>query len=542
MWILKKKPLNMLKEIRCNYFIKNPITFTLGLNVILGDSHSTNSIGKSTLLMILDFVFGGNTYLQKNSGAKEELGHHIFSYNFEFESENYYYQRNTEDENTVFICDKDYNIISELDLKTYTYDLMVYYKIQNELSFRSTINPYTRIWGKENYDVDKPIQNFLKESEAISIANFIKLFNQYHNISETSNKIKAENESKKILSNLHKTKYIENLTKTQFKKNEKEIERIKKEIEGIKNNLLEFTINVEELSNKELIKLKTEKSILLESQSLIQNKIKRLELNLDRKSIKSAYFNKLSEFFENPNESKIKEIELFHNKISEILNRELTATLQSLDEENNNFNTQIEQLNYKISSLLENVDSPKIIVEKIYDLTIESTKYDTANKFYQEKIDTIDNLKILNEELEKNITSILSDIQTMVNSEILKVSEKIHSGQKKIPSLKLNKKNYRYDHSSNTGTGKSYADLIEFDLAIFYLTQLPILIHDSILFKNIEDKSVDKIIEQYLTFDKQIFIALDGINRYSIKTQDILTSRSIIKLSETKKLFNRDWR
>ena len=38
-----------------------------GLNSILGDDVSTNSIGKSTLLMIIDFVFGGNTFISKNN-------------------------------------------------------------------------------------------------------------------------------------------------------------------------------------------------------------------------------------------------------------------------------------------------------------------------------------------------------------------------------------------------------------------------------------------------------------------------------------------
>ena len=68
-----------------------------------------------------------------------------------------------------------------------------------------------------------------------------------------------------------------------------------------------------------MIELKTQKSRLLKSQSLILNKIKRLDLNLSNKSVKSKYFTKLSTFFENPNEDKINEIESFHNKISKIL-------------------------------------------------------------------------------------------------------------------------------------------------------------------------------------------------------------------------------
>lgn len=39
--------------------LKKVITFHKGLNVVLGDNKGTNSIGKSTLLMVIDFIFGG---------------------------------------------------------------------------------------------------------------------------------------------------------------------------------------------------------------------------------------------------------------------------------------------------------------------------------------------------------------------------------------------------------------------------------------------------------------------------------------------------
>ena len=54
----------MLREIFCDQFIsqgeiRKPIVFHKGLNSILGSNTGSNSIGKSTFLMIIDFVFGG---------------------------------------------------------------------------------------------------------------------------------------------------------------------------------------------------------------------------------------------------------------------------------------------------------------------------------------------------------------------------------------------------------------------------------------------------------------------------------------------------
>lgn len=532
----------MLKEINCKHFIKNPLIFSNGLNTILGDNYSTNSIGKSTLLMIIDFVFGGGSYIEKDSGTIKELGDHSFNFEFIFNEVPHYYNRNTDNHLIITICDKDYNPISEINAKEYTENLKEYYEIKNSSSFRAMINPYSRIWGKGNYDVDKPIQTHIKSKESDAIDNLIKLFNLYSTISETKSKIKNQEESKKILLGLHKKNYVQRITKTQFALNEKEIEHIQNEIKTIQDNLLKFTLNIEELSNKELIDLKTQKKKLLDSQSLILNKIRRLDLSLGKRKTKSKYFKRLSEFFENPNEEKIEEIENFHSKISSILSRELGASKKLLEEENKYFVEEIGTIDVRIDSLLKNVKSPKFIVEKIYDLTIEANNLTNLNKFYQEKEDVVSDINTLTEKLEETIGDILSNIQVQINNELIRINKEIHTENKKTPCIKLKKNSYTFDHSTNTGTGKSFADLIEFDLTILKLTELPFLIHDSVCFKNIEDFAVDKIIEQYTNFDKQIFIALDGINKYSKESQKVLKENSVIELSDTNKLFNRDWR
>ena len=46
----------MLYEIVCDKFKQNRIEFHNGLNVILGTNEGDNSIGKSSFLLIVDFV------------------------------------------------------------------------------------------------------------------------------------------------------------------------------------------------------------------------------------------------------------------------------------------------------------------------------------------------------------------------------------------------------------------------------------------------------------------------------------------------------
>ena len=64
--------------------MQKEIVFYEGLNAIVGDDIASNSIGKSTMLMIIDFVFGGDDYISKNHDVVDNLGHHDFRFIFNF--------------------------------------------------------------------------------------------------------------------------------------------------------------------------------------------------------------------------------------------------------------------------------------------------------------------------------------------------------------------------------------------------------------------------------------------------------------------------
>ena len=76
----------MLKMISCNKFKNNAkvITFHNGLNIVKGDGEKSNSIGKSTLLMIIDFCFGGRDYPKVENKTISFVGDHNIDFVFEF--------------------------------------------------------------------------------------------------------------------------------------------------------------------------------------------------------------------------------------------------------------------------------------------------------------------------------------------------------------------------------------------------------------------------------------------------------------------------
>ena len=141
----------MLIELKSPAFKKQgeerpPIHFKEGLNVVLGKEDGAMSIGKSSSLLAIDFVFGGDTYI-KSDGVKKE-GHHTIFFAFEFDGEKFYFARNTGDSNTIFICDKNYELTGGQYTKDeYTTWLKGKYHLDFVgLSFRIALSSFFRIY------------------------------------------------------------------------------------------------------------------------------------------------------------------------------------------------------------------------------------------------------------------------------------------------------------------------------------------------------------------------------------------------------------
>ena len=170
----------MLKKIICDIFLQKEIIFYEGLNAIVGDDVASNSIGKSTMLMIIDFVFGGDDYINKNHDVVDNLGHHDFRFIFNFNNKDYFFVRSTNEYKFVSICDEKFGILKSIATEEFTAWLQEKYDCQLEsLSFRGIVGRYFRIYGKENLNERKPIQYFEKETAPKSILALLKLFDKY---------------------------------------------------------------------------------------------------------------------------------------------------------------------------------------------------------------------------------------------------------------------------------------------------------------------------------------------------------------------------
>jgi len=536
----------MLTEIRCEAFGESKhIHFFSGLNIVQG--HSGNSIGKSSFLIIIDFAFGGDYYAESNEDILRNIGDHNICFVHTFESNNYYFTRNAKSSRKVFFCDHSFKPESEMLVDDFCKWLLSKYELDNRNStWRHLVGLYLRIWNKPNKEVDRPLYYYDAQTVESAITDLIKLFNEYSSISEFDEMhqyLKKRESAWRTAASYHIVEFPS--TKKAYMQLKSESRELDEKIQQLKRNLSVVAIESSEKFNDNVNNAYELRRELVAQQGRYLRDKRRAEKNLnDIHVIGKAEFSQLSEFFPGVNIERINEVQGFHISIRNILKSEFEREIANIELKLSELQSKIEQNDKDIQALTGLPTQTNDIMASLLQTFKTQESIQTRMALYEEKTaDTIQKGEN-KDKLGEILGRITSSIGDRINDQIKLFSAAIDTGNSKAPSLKLSSNNYEYGVKDNTGTGKAYTDLILFDLAILYLTDLPILIHDSFLFNNIDDKTIQSFILLYNKFvNKQIFISLDSyISSENEEFNNIIFSSTRLLLSENKMLFGKDWR
>ena len=533
----------MLYEIYCEKFHQNKITFKENLNVVLGTDEGHNSIGKSTFLLIVDFVLGGDTYA-KSDDIIENVGNHDIFFTFRFNNTFYRFCRSNQDSMKVWECDENYNKIKYKNIRDFRNWLSDMYNIQSlDLSFREAVGRYIRVYGKGNCNEKHPLNNASQEKSEAAILALIKLFDKYSLIKEAQIQVNDLSEKWKIFSKAQNLKLIEKITKSEYNQNIKQIELIKEQLEEF-NNLLEKQIIGVDLSvSEEALHYKNCLSKVRREQGNLKTKYNVIENNQEYKfPLTNGTYTELSKYFPEVELNNIAKVEKFHNKLAEIFKNELEEEknrLLLLIEENDK---KISEYEEKLRKLLNDTDISKKILQKHASLLQELNTLQKQNAFYENSAVLKENKKESIEKLNSLKSEQLSTVAHKINIKMNSYNDYIYDKTCSSPILSFTKSSYDFYTPNDTGTGIAYKGLILFDLAVLNLTKLPLIVHDSLLLKQIYDVAIERILELYIKSGKQIIIAFDKKNSYTQETQRIVSESTILKLSPGgKELFGKSW-
>lgn len=531
----------MLVELRCEQLIKKAINFDSGLNVLVGADDGTNSIGKSSVLMLIDFAFAGDDFMKLCADVIKNIGIITIEVDFKFDNVKYSFSRSTNDPKIVHFLNEP---SPEKSIEDYRSFLQNKYKFpQTATSFRGAVNTFFRIWGKDNYNPNKPLNSFPNEPYAKIKPNLLKLFSLYDEV-KLLEKEKQSTESKKnILNGAFRVGYIKEIKQSELKKSEKRLQEIENEINEIKKSIEAYSINADQIINEHHLKLKSKKDELSKSLFQLKNRLTRVEDNLTYGSqFNQKQFEKLKDFFPSVNTFKMAQIEQFHSGVTKILKSELRNEKELLTEQILTLESSISDIDYQITESLGVLKKPAGLLDRILDLSVEGKSLREQIQFKAIKKTITTRTNDLTKQISDAIASSLSGIEKTLNSTMSKYIASFYKGNPVSPEIKFHETRYDFFHHADSGTGKSYANMIAMDMSFLEKTYLPVLIHDLIVFSNIEDHATEEIIKEYALSKKQIFIAIDKLGRFSKDTNTLINTHEFLSLNANNLAFRQSWK
>ena len=523
-----------------------PIRFKEGLNVVLGKEDGENSIGKSSAMLAIDFVFGGNTYL--SSDGVKHIGDHTIYFTFEFDGKPYYFARNTASPDDVHVCSEGYQLTGVTWTKAeFTNWLKEKYHIDFAgLSFRETMSSFFRIYGKDNTDERRPLKGLPGESMQKSIDILVKLFDRYKDVEVFNGRLEEQKKKLAAYREARKYRFVPDLVggKTQYDENVAQIRSLQVELDNLTSEQVEDQKEVDIEKSRIKSQLQASKLRLETEMQSKQRRLNLLNMSLEYGLYPTeADLSALQEFFPGINIRKLYEVEKYHQKLAAILDKQFSAERQSVEGEISDLQEQIKSLQEQISQLGFVGNLSKEFLDKHSEIKGRIDALKAQNEAYLTLTDLQDARKKADDMLKHAIESILAEIEGAINDKMKEFNDSLFTESRKAPHLHFNEYNsYSFETPDDTGTGSNYKGMVIYDLSVLYLTALPAIAHDSLILKNIGDGAVDGIMKIYAKSRKQVFIAFDKQAAYMPDTQKILADNTVLKLSDGNcELYGESW-
>lgn len=201
----------------------------------------------------------------------------------------------------------------------------------------------------------------------------------------------------------------------------------------------------------------------------------------------------------------IQKIENFHKEINRVLNQEIKDELLNIEKTMNVLEMEKDKISIKISEITNTENFSKVILFKYAEIQKEIEMRLNQNEFYDKKKLLEKEKNDAEERKEKIKKQKTNEVQEKINNKLETLNNKIYDDAKIPPTLEIDKNQYVFKTVDDTGTGASYRGMVLYDISILELTCLPILIHDSVLLKQIEDIALKKFLK-YIVIQKNKYL------------------------------------
>ncbi len=391
--------------------------------------------------------------------------------------------------------------------------------------------------------MQKPLHVVQNQTGKDGVNRLIQMFGRYSEIKGIAANL-AEREAKlQALTAAIKRDILPKIGSRDYAENVVTISTVQEELAEIRADLAKYATNIADLVHRDVIDLKIERDRLLAIRVDLAGRLRRTERNIaENRHISSKHFQGLVEFFPEMNQDRLAEVEEFHSGVAKALRTELRQAEQDLKERLASVDEGIADIDARMANTLKSINEPTHLVDRVYDLATTLGRAREENKQYQGEEELRRVILERKVELTTVKRNILSEIETHLNEGMRGIVTSVFGPERKSPQIALAENGYDFEVFEDTGTGTAYTGVLVFDLTIFGATMLPVLAHDSVMFKNIENDSVARLLQVYMATAKQSFIAIDEISKYGSEAADLLRTQGVLQLDDANVLYTKDWR
>ena len=542
----------MLKRIQCDEFktfdgaVRPPIEFHKGLNAVIGNESGTNSVGKSTFLMILDVVFGGDDYIRKSKEVHKNILPHQIRFEFEFEGQSYYFYRATDDYRAVCRCDQDYKPLEDGEMTVAQYcDFLAekYGLVSDGLTFRGAVSRFIRVDRRETMKEDKPFRSAERETDAAAILGMLKLYGRYGEV-EQQEKVAAEAEDREdTFKAAQKYEYIPHVkNKTEYKRNKERIITLQALAENLAAKSSDGLLDLDSMQAEKLRELRAKLSSFRRQKTRLQGQLDVIKQSqADSKKTFQRDYDELLYFFPEADAKRLEEVENFHRSLTRILGDEIKDSVVDIEAMIEIVAAEIKRLEEETIRIKKMPNVAMAILDEYAAIKKELQLLIDANEAYDNRERLHTTAQDEKKKLDDLIVAEMAGIDLKLDGIMEEMNSTMYADAMKAPIINVESAtSYTFYTPDDGGTGMRYKGLILFDLAVLQSSNLPFLVHDSVLLLQIENEVVERILDYYSKSEKQIFIAFD--KTATEKAMEILKKAEVLHLTRGgNELFGRAW-
>ena len=522
----------MLVELKCEKFkeaIKNGISFNSGINFISSYDDESNSIGKTTFLSIIDYIYGGKAVNEKAAITKLESCEICYCMKFD---KLYFYKADCKNRNIIYECDKNYNIIKQVKYDEYTQFLRDHIGVKINFSFRGAFSEFFRFFNKKEINITQPLsKNNRGVSPREDLNILLDLFDKYDQYYNIEIDLKDKKDTRAAVKMLEKSKSLSQIVidKKQYEYNKEQLEKIASVLDDTYINNADMIINIA-TENDDFFEIKSEYNEIIDRIMEIDSMIESNNYTYDENAA-VIDINRIKEFYGAIDFKKVNDLMKYHNDLKNVLQEDFTDTIATLNSEKKVLITRKNEIERDIRERGISKEALNNITKNIVAKLIKKQVMEDQNLLYEK----IESLKIATKSVEAQLNhdkfNDLKIIEKSINDKLSDFCAKYYNGNVKPATFNIKtNSNYTMEYKEDDGSGCAHINLILFDLIVLISTKLPLLIHDSNLSSDIDAPKMKTLVKLYAESQKQIFVALSNCGKYDAETKDLISKYQILEL------------